>query len=278
VFYRHGALDKLFHDPSSEFRDYTLRIVGHSLGAGCAIVLGFMLRKKYPTLRCLLYSPPGGLLTWNSATNCKDYVTSFVLDNELVPRLSVENMEHLRDEVLELILRTKVPKIKVAHDFVTTVAASMSKPDWEDFVEDDGGIMYPKGGAPLDSTFARQLVHFKEIQLQRKEHRGREAVHLFPPGKIVHLVKTSEVQSWSNKLWKCITCCTSNVGFKYTPMYANNDDFNEIIISPTMGTDHFPDRLCFEIEDIARSFGVENVPGSCFEEIFVSPTIDSEVA
>jgi len=264
-------LDKIFQDPTSKIRDYTLRIVGHSLGAGCALILGFMLRRKYPTLRCLLYSPPGGLLTWNSATNCKDYVTAFVLDNELVPRLSVENMEQLRDEVLELILRTKVPKIKVAHDFVTTVAASMSDLDCGDFLEEDNEILYPKGGAPMDSMFARQLMYFKEIQQRRKEHRGRVRASLFPPGKIVHLVKTSEVQSLSNRFWRCITCCTSNAGFTYTPMWANNDDFNEIIISPTMGADHFPNRVCLEIEGVARNFGIDAASGSCFQETFVPP-------
>jgi len=260
---RNGVLAKLLLDPLSEFHDYSLRIVGHSLGAGCAIVLGFMLKKKYPNLRCLLYSPPGGLMTWNSATQCKDYVTSFVLDNELVPRLSVENLEQLRDEVLELILRTKVPKIEVARDFVAKAAVAMMTPsnsvDWEGLFDDDEDILYSKGSAPMDSKFARQLVNFKEIQQQRKEHRGRVPVTLFPPGKIVHVVKTSEVQSWSNTCWKCITCCTSNAGFKYTPMWANNDDFNEIVISSTMGTDHFPNRVCIEIERTANSFFVEDI-------------------
>lgn len=157
-----------------------------------------------PLFRTRLYSPPGGLLTWNSATSCKDFVTSFVLDNELVPRLSLENMEQLRDEVLELILRAKVPKIEVAHDFVAKAAVAVVTPnssDCEGLFDDDDTILYPKGGAPMDSLFAQQLLHFKHIQQQRREHRGRFPSALYPPGKIVHLVKTSEVHSWSN------TCC-----------------------------------------------------------------------
>lgn len=41
---------------------YGLVIVGHSLGAGTAAILSFLLRPQYPTLHCYSYSPPGGLL------------------------------------------------------------------------------------------------------------------------------------------------------------------------------------------------------------------------
>lgn len=72
---------------------------------------------------------------------------------------------------------------------------------------------------------------------------------------------------YNNKTGKCITCCTSNAGFKYTPMWANNDDFNEIVISSTMGTDHFPNRVCIEIERTADSFFVEDISESAKESI-----------
>uniref|UniRef100_A0AAZ3SGY6 Diacylglycerol lipase-alpha n=1 Tax=Oncorhynchus tshawytscha TaxID=74940 RepID=A0AAZ3SGY6_ONCTS len=42
---------------------YGLVIVGHSLGAGTAAILSFLLRPQYPTLQCYSYSPPGGLLS-----------------------------------------------------------------------------------------------------------------------------------------------------------------------------------------------------------------------
>lgn len=115
-------------------------------------------------------------------------------------------MEQLRDEVLELILRAKVPKIVVAHDFVAKAAVAMVAPnssDCEGLFDDDSNMLHPKGVAPMDSLFAQQLLHFKQIQQQRREHRGRIPSALFPPGKIVHLVKTSEVQSWSNTCCKC---------------------------------------------------------------------------
>lgn len=41
---------------------YNLLIIGHSLGAGVAALIAFLLREQYPQLYCYSYSPPGGLL------------------------------------------------------------------------------------------------------------------------------------------------------------------------------------------------------------------------
>jgi len=92
-YYRHKVLDTLLLEEHSEYRDFTLRVVGHSLGAGIGVILSLMLRNKFSNIRCLCYSPPGGLLTWELATSCSDFVTSFVLDSDIVPRLSLNNME-----------------------------------------------------------------------------------------------------------------------------------------------------------------------------------------
>lgn len=59
-----------------------------------------------------------------------------------------------------------------------------------------------------------------------------------------------------------MSCFTSNAGYEYTPVWANNDDFNEIVVSPTMAFDHFPNRVCLEIEKVARSFGIDTSIGS----------------
>ncbi len=42
--------------------DYPLVVCGHSLGAGVASVLGFLLRKQYPEVKAYAYSPPLGLM------------------------------------------------------------------------------------------------------------------------------------------------------------------------------------------------------------------------
>ncbi|CAN0579036.1 unnamed protein product, partial [Ectocarpus sp. 12 AP-2014] len=90
------------------FRDYSLRVTGHSLGGSTGALLAYMLRREYPSVRCLAISPLGGLLNSPHAENCGEFVLSSALGEDVVPRLSVLAMERMRDEVLELIARTKV--------------------------------------------------------------------------------------------------------------------------------------------------------------------------
>jgi len=245
---RHGLLEYLL---GHMHPSYTLRFTGHSLGAGCAAILSLMYRQTYPSLRCICISPPCGLMTWKSATCCKEFVTSFVLDSDMVPRLSVENMEHLRDEILELIARLKVPKFEVARSFFSDKFDDIQK----DISNSNDEMLHPKDAIPHDSDFVLQLEEFEKVQRQRKIHRGIDPVHLYPCGQIIHLVKTEEIKSIKNSLLKCLSCGLSNAGCQYSPKWSTNDEFNEIIISPTMWSDHFPNRVCDVLETLASYFG-----------------------
>ena len=55
---RHQILRSLLSDVGAPYRHYTLRITGHSLGAGCATLIGYIYRQKYPSLRVIAISPP----------------------------------------------------------------------------------------------------------------------------------------------------------------------------------------------------------------------------
>ena len=46
-----------------QYPDYPLVVTGHSLGAGTAVILAFMLRLRYSNIKCFAFGPPGGLLS-----------------------------------------------------------------------------------------------------------------------------------------------------------------------------------------------------------------------
>ncbi|KAF3832699.1 hypothetical protein F7725_026364 [Dissostichus mawsoni] len=92
---------------------YGLVIVGHSLGAGTAAILSFLLRPQYPTLHCYSYSPPGGLFSEDAMEYSKEFVTSVVLGKDLVPRLGLSQLEGFRRHLLEVLQKSNKPKWRI---------------------------------------------------------------------------------------------------------------------------------------------------------------------
>lgn len=243
---RHGRLDETLRKHPT----YTLKICGHSLGAGAAILLSYMLRRDHPTLRCFAYAPPGGFLTRRLATGCAEFVTSFVLNADLVPRLSVASMEKLRDDTLELLSRARVGKRRI----LTSLTVGGGDAHGDKYHATARALLYPQGCAP-DTEFRRQLERFREVQARLAAERQAAVgdVALFPAGRIVHLVKTERPRA----TWWAGTCGGGTADTPYSPVWKGVDDFAEIVISPTLWLDHFPNRICLKMEEVARSFGID---------------------
>lgn len=169
----------------------------------------------------------------------------------------------LRDEVLHLIARVKLSKYEIAQRiFWHGVCGEVELGDLDFLIQQNEDMLYPPDGIP-DSDFLRQLRRFEDMQRERRTGRGlARAISLYPPGRITHLVKTGQSKKCFHGFVGCITCGASNAGSYYTPIQKENDDFNEIEISPTLWTDHFPNRVCTEIERIAERFGIDTTLGS----------------
>lgn len=134
--------------------------------------------------------------------------------------------------------------------------------DLDFLVQQNEDMLHPPDAVP-PSDFARALDHFEATQAERRSSRGvARSVNLYPPGRITHLVRTGQSRECLHGLVGCVTCGASNAGAEYTPIRKENDDFNEIEVSPTLWTDHFPNRVCAEIERIAERFGIDTTLGS----------------
>lgn len=79
---------------------FSLVVTGHSLGAGTAVLVGLALRAEFPSLRVWSFSPPGALLSPALHDHCAAFTRAVVSANDFVPRLSVESLERLRDEMV----------------------------------------------------------------------------------------------------------------------------------------------------------------------------------
>jgi len=277
---RYGVLDRLLLGDSPKCPGYRLRIVGHSLGAGTAAVLGLMLRSKHPTLRCLSYEPPGCVFSEGLARSCAEYVTSFVHNDDVVPRLSLRSMEHLRDDVLDTIARIKVPKREVmeAHVWGAPGCNGDGGEDGEGDGDGDGDkgprsggrkrrrkrvdrsnscLLHRQESAPR-SDFLERLEEFRAAQTAQKAETGVSDVRMLPPGKIIHMVKTRDEPSRAfDWLRRRFVGKEELRRHPYDARWAEAEDFGEILVSNSMMLDHDPLNVCLAIEGIASSMGLE---------------------
>ncbi|CAN0350961.1 unnamed protein product [Ectocarpus sp. 6 AP-2014] len=105
---------------------YTVRAVGHSLGGGVAALLALLMTPVYPGVKALAVSPPGGLVSEGACREARTYatetmVTSVVLNDDVVPRMSAQSIELLADQqVLEVIGRSRVSKLFVMRSLLLT--------------------------------------------------------------------------------------------------------------------------------------------------------------
>ncbi|CAI9107670.1 OLC1v1007083C1 [Oldenlandia corymbosa var. corymbosa] len=87
---------------------FRLRIVGHSLGGAIASLLAIMLRKR--SMKELGFdpqivsavgfaSPP--CVSRELAESCSDYVSTVVMQDDIIPRLSVGTLTRLRNEIIQ---------------------------------------------------------------------------------------------------------------------------------------------------------------------------------
>ncbi|WVZ50036.1 hypothetical protein U9M48_001335 [Paspalum notatum var. saurae] len=84
-----------------QFPDYRVKIIGHSMGAGIAAILTYMLREdnRLSSSSCIAFGP-AACMTWDLAESGKDFVTTVVNRNDLVPSLGKASAANLRTEVM----------------------------------------------------------------------------------------------------------------------------------------------------------------------------------
>jgi len=239
-------IDKLLMAP--RHARYTLRLTGHSLGAGSAALLSFLMRPKYPNLKCFCFCPPGCTLSADMAESCKDYLTSYVLDHDIVPRISVESLENLRDDMLDMIARLKVTKYQATH----------AKPQ-----VDKDSLLHREESIP-PSNFKEQLNEFRERLEEAKSNRYLRNIPLYPPGKIVQLVKTADDEPRAGCC--CSSTATEQQDVPYAARWAQAHDFKEIIISSHFLDDHSSTNVLRELERTAEVFGLSS-PYTIEEEV-----------
>ncbi|XP_062327878.1 diacylglycerol lipase-alpha isoform X3 [Osmerus eperlanus] len=209
---------------------YGLVIVGHSLGAGTAAILSFLLRPQYPTLQCYSYSPPGGLLSEDAMEYSKEFVTSVVLGKDLVPRIGLSQLEGFRRHLLEVLQKSDKPKWRII------AGGTKCIPKSELPVEDS------TQPPPVAPPSARLWLHPSDLSIALSA-----STPLYPPGKVIHVVHNHPPE----------TCCGQEEP-TYSALWGDNKAFDEVIISPAMLNEHMPHMVMEGLNKVLEPFGLSS--------------------
>lgn len=138
-----------------EHEGFRLRLIGHSLGAATASLLAIMLRKQ--SIKELGFDPQivsavgfatPPCVSKELAESCSNYVTTVMMQDDIIPRLSVSSLTRLRNEILQT-------------DWVTV----FEKEDWKRIVE---LVTNAKQVVSSVQDVARKLADFAKLRGQSK--------------------------------------------------------------------------------------------------------------
>ncbi|XP_062234515.1 diacylglycerol lipase-beta [Platichthys flesus] len=229
--YKKLVTDGILNQAFSVAPEYKLVITGHSLGAGTASLLALLLRNSFPTLQCYAFSPPGGLLSKALADYSKDFVVSVLLGKDLVPRLSIPNMEDLKRRILKIVSNCNKPKYRI---LLKGCWYELFGGDPDDFPTEMDNRREEELSQPLLGEESLMIRHSSSYQsLASDDSPAHKAAYLplFLPGRIMHITEDGPSRR----------SCFSQVRFRAE--WANEISFRSILISPRMLSDHMPDAV-----------------------------------
>ena len=256
--------DELLLEKAFEFNsNYQLMITGHSLGAGVAAILGLKFLKEYPDLKCICYSPPGGLMTQNLINLTKSFVLTVILGDDIVPRLSLRSIHSLKANILKEIYESELPKYKIvwnsAVDYLFArkyTNLNLSSTNQNTLLIDNVSVNNTHD--VIDTIVNYELNDSREIEvvedvkkdnelilsksqfvLHYSENVLRTALDMYEelnlPGQILYIYDLDSRPS------RCYPFCKDNPSFDFR--WASSDEFKKIVITRRMLIDHFPNTL-----------------------------------
>lgn len=183
-------------------------------------------------IECYAFAPPCVVDIELAASACK-YIKSYVLENDVVPRLSYGSMEFLKDTTIELMSQSQGN----THRILQAAAAGGQLSQ---------GISQKIGGI---------LNYKQEVNTSDLGKSNTLEDKLFPAGRVYHLFKDNDLCTQFKATNKPVFCMEKS----------NNSFFGEIIVSQTMFSDHMPNAYHRAFEGILHHqalvrFGKISVP------------------
>ncbi|XP_026657630.1 uncharacterized protein LOC103699135 isoform X2 [Phoenix dactylifera] len=235
-------------------KEYRLRLVGHSLGGATAALLAIMLRKK--SAEELGFSPEivsavgfgtPPCVSKELVESCASYVSTVVLQDDIIPRLSAASLTRLRNEILETDWMSVLEKEdwKGIVDLVTNAKQVMSSvqdvvvklADYAKFRSKSktSDVSVRKDASPL------RTPHEESQAIAKQE--GAVSEELFTPGTLYYLKREIDDIGGNMKSRESFTLWKRHPG----------EHFQRILLSSNLISDHKCDSHYYALRDVLKS-------------------------
>jgi hypothetical protein len=190
---------------------------------------------------------------FTSQVETKSFVTTFVMDNDIVPRLSRQSIAALRDEILELLSRISTPKYQVLAGrgklSLHPLAGTKLAQKLADYQKVKAKVTGMSEGQREEAAEETDDV---ETGVSKNDDNNSEHAHetLELPGRVIHLIRTDYARNpaSSNDLY---------AAKDFIPVWADQGDFNAIPMTKSMVGDHGTSGYYQTLENLAEEFKVK---------------------
>ncbi|XXG40640.1 hypothetical protein AAC387_Pa01g1310 [Persea americana] len=247
-------------------KGFRLRLVGHSLGGAAAALLAIMLRRRSehelgfnPDIVSAVGIATPPCVSKELAESCVDYVSTVVLQDDIIPRLSATSLTRLRNEILQ-----------------TDWMSVLEKEDWKSFVE---LVANAKQVVSSVQDVARKLADYAKFRSKtnasdasRKEplavgdlsskplanssaivkQDASAAEELFTPGKLYFIKREADTSGTTGKGRESYTLWKRHPG----------EHFQRIVLSSNLISDHKCDNHYYALRDVLKGLPYSDSKGT----------------
>ncbi|CAA0816825.1 alpha/beta-Hydrolases superfamily protein [Striga hermonthica] len=237
-------------------KGFRLRLVGHSLGGATASLLAIKLRKK--SMKELGFSPDiisavgyatPPCVSKELAESCSDFVTTIVMQDDIVPRLSVSSLTRLRNEIVETDWESVFSKedwkgvidlVTNAKQVVTSVQDVARK--FAEYAKFRGQSKYSETPTKKrEIPIATSSNKYSDKPGLEKRAASKATEDLFVPG-IVYYLKRNVDSEGNRKRIEYFTLLRRNPG----------EHFQRILLSSNLISDHKCDSHYYALRDVLK--------------------------
>ncbi|XP_063221652.1 diacylglycerol lipase-beta-like [Bacillus rossius redtenbacheri] len=224
---------KILDSAFALYPTYKLIIVGHSLGAGIGVLLALLLRPKYPEVKVYAMSPPAAVLTREAARFTEQFTFSVGVGDDFVMRLSVDSIENLRNNIVDALRRSRLPKYRVMLNGFGYAFFGVPNRDLDSVWKADE---IPSSTIPNDVPLleSAEPKHESAVVADDLTVRRFSRARLFTPGRILHITrrKKSKIERQGSEEQP-----------RFQVRWAIAEEFMELQALPRMLLDHLPERV-----------------------------------